>query len=351
MTKPLRVGIVGAGLAGNWQAGMFQASGLAQVVAACDVDEQRAQELLRKHGSGRAFHDYQALCTSGEVDAVAVATTNDMHYPVVMAALNAGLHVFCEKPLALTLEQAEEMTAAAHRAGVVHGVHFVHRTRPCFTLARRIIAAGHLGTIYSIRAEYIQDWLLQPPSMPLSARAWRTNKATAGSGVLGDLGAHLLDMLHGMVGDINAVSARLRVVEALHADQAADTISDDHAAVLLEFSNGALGQLTASRVSYGHRNHINLLIQGSAGALLADNERLDQVQVCTGPLALERRVWTTLTIEEREHEPTPVESFVRGIVRGEPVTPNFDDALWVQRVLDAAERSAVSGERVFVPTS
>ncbi|MCU0494162.1 MAG: Gfo/Idh/MocA family oxidoreductase [Chloroflexaceae bacterium] len=349
MTTTVRIGIIGAGLAGNWHANMFSATGQAKVVAAADVNLERATDLVQKHGAGHAFTDYRTMIETGGLDAVSIATSNDMHHPAALAALAAGLHVFCEKPLALTLAQAEEMTAAAHRAGVVHGVHFIHRTRPYAALAQRLVAGGHLGELTHIRAEYLQDWLLNPATqMPLSAKLWRTSKATAGSGVLGDLGAHLLDMLRAFQVDVTAVSARLRVVEALHPGQATAETTDDHATLLLECANGALVQLTASRVSVGHSNHIQLLVQGSQGALQVDNERLNEVQVCAGPLALERRTWYTLAAEERDKLPSPVESFVQAIAHGTPASPNFDDGLWVQRVLDAAERSAATGERVVV---
>jgi predicted dehydrogenase len=348
MTTPLKVGIIGTGGMANWHARQLLAQQCA-VSAVCDVEAGRAQAFAQRYGAEYVTGDYRELIERGGVEAVCIVTPNDLHAPVALAAIEAGLHVLCEKPIALSERDAEAMVQAARERGVIHVVNFTHRNTPCFTLARSLLAGGHLGTIYHVQATYLQDWLLRRARTVSAGPApWRLDKTVAGSGQLGDLGSHLLDLLHGMAGDVAAVSASLPSFPGLHGDVPADRVSDDVAALQLDFASGAVGQLLASRVATGLGDNVVVQIYGSQGALIADDRLPGELRACVGQASVERRAWTTFTISEAEHEPSPLQLFVAGVRSGTQPAMGFDDGLWTQRIMDAAQRSAQSGSRQLI---
>jgi predicted dehydrogenase len=329
----------------NWHARHLLAQQCV-VSAVCDVDVTRAQAFAQRYGATHVSSDYRELIERGDVEAVCIVTPNDLHAPVALAAIEAGLHVLCEKPLALSERDAAQMVEAARARGVIHVVNFTHRNTPCFTLARSLLAGGHIGAIYHVQATYLQDWLLRRNRLPSpAAPVWRLDKSVAGSGQLGDLGSHLLDLLHSMVGDVVAVSASLPSFPGLHGDVPADRVSDDVAALQLDFASGAVGHLLASRVATGLGDNVVVQIYGSEGALIADDRQPGELRACVGRAGAERRAWATFTINEAEHEPSPLQLFVGGVRSGAQPAMGFDDGLWTQRIMDAAQRSAAAGSR------
>ena len=345
MTSSPQVGIIGTGGMANWHARQLLAQ-KCTVAAVCDVDAERANAFAQRYGAAFVATDYRNLIERGDVEAVCIVTPNDLHAPVALAAIEAGLHVLCEKPLALNERDAALMASAAQARGVIHVVNFTHRNTPCFTLARTLLAGGHLGAIYHVQASYLQDWLLHRAHHPNPGPPpWRLDKSVAGSGQLGDLGSHLLDLLHGMVGDVAAVSASLPSFPNLHADTPAANVSDDVAALQLDFASGGVGHLLASRVATGLGDNVVVQIYGSQGALIADDRHPGELRACVGSFSAERRTWATFTIEEREHEPSPIQLFVEGVRTGTQPPMGFGDGLWTQRIMDAAQRSAESGTR------
>ena len=288
--------------------------------------------------------NYVALLQDGKLDAVSIATPNNFHYSIVLTALAAGIHVFCEKPLALTQEQAEQMTMAAQRAGVIHGINFQYRALPCFAFARQFILAGHLGTIYHVQADYLQDWEVRSRSwLSENARKWRTTRSISGTGVLGDLGTHLLDLLQNIVEPVTRVNAQWRTIEGLDILTTNETRTDDYTALLIEFAGGALGQLTVSHASFGYENAIHIQIQGSLGALRLSSQQPQKVQLCTRDSLF---TWTTTPTNTRCV--SPIESFIQGLLTGVQATPNFEDGLSVQCILASAEQSIGSGGCIAV---
>jgi predicted dehydrogenase len=348
----IKIGIIGTGGMAHWHARQLNDTGLAQIVATCDVDLTRAQSFATLYNAERAYDNYEKMIADGNLDAVAIVTSNDVHYAASMAAFAKGLHVMCEKPLAMNVQQAQEMRDAAHAAGVIHAVNFTHRNTPCFSLARKFIAAGYIGQPYHVQADYLQDWLLsaeRSAAAPLASRhIWRMDKRIAGSGELGDLGAHVLDLLYGFVGDYASVSALLPAFANLHASDGlpAEHISDDLSALLLGFRNGAVGQVLTSRVSTGMGDAITVKLYGHEGALLLDDRQPNEVRACLGKAALERRNWATFNVAENEREPSPMFQFIQGIATGQQPSFSFDDGLRVQYVLDAAIMSFQTGKRV-----
>jgi len=203
--KPLRVGIVGSGgIALNHHVPNYLRCANVQVVAACDISEAALEQMRTRHGIVDCYRDYRDLL-SRDIDLVSVCTSNDMHHPVVMAAIERGLDIFCEKPLAMDRGQAREMWAAAEEKRLKTGVNFAHRRTPAARLAREIIARGALGTITTVQAVYAAGGT----GYAGNPGTWRNDRARAGWGGLGDMGAHMLDMLAWWLNDdVVEVTAR-----------------------------------------------------------------------------------------------------------------------------------------------
>jgi predicted dehydrogenase len=336
-------------------------------------DETELAEAADRLGFERYLTDWEAAIP--EVDVFYNLGPNNLHPEPSITALNEGVHVFCEKPLAHTLSAAEEMAAAADESDAVAGVAFNYRFVPAIRHARQLIADGALGKIHHVRAHYLQDWLVDP-SAPWS---WRNSADIAGSGSLGDLGAHSIDLAQYLLGEeITRVSGHLRTFVderpvpgtehgdsstngADHPETRAVTVDDAYSAQA-EFESGAMGLFEASRFANGHRNSNTIEINGSAGSLRFDLERLNELEIlrddsrgfetvlmtdATDPYI--DRWWPPGHVIGWEH--TFVHEnyeFLRAVSTEQSHSPDFDDGLQVQRILDAIERSDERGEWIDV---
>ncbi|WP_111766884.1 Gfo/Idh/MocA family protein [Nakamurella deserti] len=315
--------------------------------------------------------DWRALLSRDDVDLVDICSPGDTHAEIAIAALEAGKHVLCEKPLANTVEEAERMTAAAAAAaarfGTVAMVGFTYRRVPAIQLARTLVEQGRLGTIRHIRAQYLQDWLSDPES-PFT---WRLDKSRAGSGALGDIGAHIVDLTQFITGQrITSVTGRLTTFVDERPVPGTTTRGqvtvDDAAAFLATFDGGPLGVFEASRFALGRKNAIRLEINGSLGSLAFDFEDMNVLHFHDGAddpaTAGFRRIVVTEPVHAYvghwwppghglgyEHPFThQVVDLLTGIADGVPPAPGFADGLQVQRVLDAVERSSAGDSWVTV---
>ncbi len=320
--------------------------------------------------------DWRALIARDDVDLVDVVTPGDSHAEIAIGALEAGKHVLCEKPLANSVDEAEAMVAAAEKAAA-HGVRamvgFTYRRVPALTLARQLVSEGRIGDVRQVRAQYLQDWIADPEA-PLS---WRLDRARAGSGALGDIGAHIVDLVQFVTGErITGVSGLLetfvseRPVAAgfsglsgtAGATRGPVTV-DDAALFLARLSGGAVATFEATRFAWGRKNAIRLEINGTTGSLAFDLEDLNVLHLfdATEParLAGYRRIvvtepdhpylaawWPAGHMLGYEHAFThQVVDLVQALAAGEQPTPSFADGLAVQRVLEAVERSAADESR------
>jgi predicted dehydrogenase len=314
---------------------------------------------------------WQALVERDDIDLVDVCTPGHTHAEIVIAALEAGKHVLCEKPLANSVEEAEAMTRAAERAaadGVRAMVGFTYRRVPAIALARQLVADGRLGTLHHVRAQYLQDWIVDPQA-PLS---WRLEKDKAGSGSLGDIGAHIIDMTQYITGDtISRVSGRLRTfvderpLPSEHAGLSGTAGTgtgkvtvDDAATFLADFRGGAMGVFEATRFASGRKNAIRIEINGSAGSLAFDFEDMNVLHFFDGTEDSGTAGFRRILVTEAEHPyagawwpPGHVIGYehgfvhqavdlVRDIAAGTDPAPSFADGLQVQRVLAAVETSS-----------
>ena len=315
--------------------------------------------------------DWKALIIRDDIDLVDICTPGDTHAEIAIAALAAGKHVLCEKPLANSVAEASAMAEAAEAArarGQLAMVGFTYRRVPAIQLARQLVADGRIGTVRHVRAQYLQDWIADPQA-PLS---WRLDKQKAGSGALGDIGAHVVDLAQFVTGEsVTGVSAILetfvheRPVAAsssgLHgtagSGRGAVTV-DDAAIFLARMSGGGLATFEATRFAWGRKNAIRLEINGSAGSLAFDFEDMNVLQFFDATQPAAEAGFRRIIVTEPEHAYVAAwwppghglgyehafthqaVDLITAIAEHRQPEPSFADGLVVQRVLDAVERSA-----------
>ena len=346
-----------------------------ELAVLCGRTVAAAEAAAARLGWAECAADWRDVVTRDDIDVVDICTPGDAHRDIAMAALAAGKHVLCEKPLANTVAEAEEMTAAAaeaRRNGVRSIVGFNYRRTPALALARQLVADGRLGRIHHVRADYLQDWIVDP-EFPL---VWRLQKDKAGSGALGDIGAHVVDLAAYLTGErLTGVSGTLqRFVDERPLPSTASGLSatsdgggaqevgevtvDDAAAFFGRTESGALATFEATRFANGRKNAMRIELNGSQGSLSFDFERLNELFFYDGSGASAEAGFRRIVVTEPDHpyagawwppghglgyEHTfvhEVADFVRDIAEGRDPSPSFEDGLYVQRVLDAVERSS-----------
>jgi predicted dehydrogenase len=252
-----------------------------RLAAIAGRDEAAVAEAARRYGYARHYTDWRDLLTDDSVQLLDNGGPNDAHAEPSIAAAEAGKHIICEKPLARTGEEAKRMLDAVNRAGVKHMVGFNYRFVPAIRQAYNLIRSGALGQIYHFRAVYLQEWIMPHYNTPM---IWRLNKALAGSGALGDLGAHIIDLGRFLVGEMKSVSAMTRtfIEERPLGDGSGGTGRvdvDDAFISCVEFENGAIGTLEATRFAGGRKNYEVLEINGEKGSIRFNLERMNELQV------------------------------------------------------------------------
>jgi len=322
--------------------------------------------------------DWKEMVRRDDIDMIDISAPSIAHRDVAVAAAENGKHIFCEKPLAFTVEEGVEMVRAAQEAGVKHMIGFNYRRVPALALARQLIDEGRIGRVHHVRCTYLQDWLVDP-GFPMN---WRLRKSQAGSGAHGDLGAHLVDTAHFLVGEIDEV---IGMATTFIAERPAEGTSDgltatagegtekvdvdDATLFLAKFRNGALGSFEATRFATGRKNFNRIEINGSEGSLAFCFERMNELDVFLRSDPEHARGFRTILATEGCHpyaghwwppghvlgyEHTfvhEVADLVESITAGTPATPDFTDGLKVQCVLDTVDRSIASRawEKVSVP--
>ncbi|PYY82183.1 gfo/Idh/MocA family oxidoreductase [Pseudomonas sp. TKO26] len=282
----LGIGLIGTGFMGRAHALAFRSVGAVfelpvrlHLAALADADAQRAEHCAGAWGFARAHGDWQELIADPRVNLVAITTPNHLHFPMAMAALTAGKAVYCEKPLAVSVEQARQMHQAAQAAGVVTRVGYNYQHNPMIVLARQLIDQGELGQLVSFQGEFSEDFMADPDS-PWS---WRCDPQHAG-GALADLGSHLLAMARFLMGPVQAVCADTQTVHLQRPAQGGSQQRrgievDDQAHALLRFANGARGSMSSSWIKHGYKNHLSFEISGTLGTLAFDQERLNELRL------------------------------------------------------------------------
>jgi predicted dehydrogenase len=336
----------------------------------CGRDRQAVEQAAGQLGWQQTAIDWKEVVRRPDIDLVDIVTPGDSHAAIAIAAAQAGKHVFCEKPLANTVAEAERMLEAVQKAGVRNMVAFNYRRVPAIAYARQLIDEGRIGRIYHFRARYLQDWIMDP-NFPL---VWRLDKNAAGSGPMGDLGAHIIDLARYLVGDFDEVTGMAEtfikerpLAESSDAGLGArggatkgQVTVEDAAAFVTRFTNGAMGTFEVTRFAGGNRNANTFEINGSKGSLRFNLERLNELEfldltqpsteqgfrdlmITDGAHPYMAAWWPAGHIIGWEHTFThEVRDLMEAIAGKTEVHPDFLDGLRVQQVLDAVERAANS---------
>jgi predicted dehydrogenase len=340
----------------------------------CGRDAQRVRAAADRMGWRDVETDWKELLRRDDVALVDVCTPGDTHAEIAIAALEAGKHVLCEKPLANTVAEARAMTAAAEKArarGVHAMVGFNYRRVPAVALARQLVEQGRLGEIRHVRGAYLQDWIVDP-EFPL---VWRLQADRAGSGALGDIGAHVVDLAQFVTGQrLTGVSALTETfVRERPLPEASSGLSatgsaargpvtvDDAALFVGRLAGGGLASFEATRFATGRKNALRLEVNGSLGSLAFDFEAMNELEFYDGTEDAVTAGFRRILVTEADHpyagawwppghglgyEHTfvhEVADLVRDLAAGTDPAPSFADGLQVQLVLDAVARSAAGG--------
>jgi len=382
MTKVMNVAMIGGGFMGKAHAMAYAAMpmffwpapAIPHRKIVVDVTDGAAEEARRRYGFEESSSDWRAVVGRADIDVVDICTPNHMHAEIAIAAAKAGKHIICEKPLARTVEEARAMRDAVRAAGVTHMVAFNYRRTPAVALAKKYIEEGRIGRILNFRGTYLQDWSADPDS-PLS---WRFQKKIAGSGTVGDIGTHVVDLAHYLVGPIAEVIAltttynktrplqqggvdKLGAAEKARDVERGEVDVDDEVVSMLKFEGGAIGSLEATRNAYGRNNFITLEIHGTKGSIHFNYERRDELQVMFADDPADARGFRTvytgpahpygdglwpipgLGIGYSETKIVECYDFFSAIAKGRQPSPDFEDGLLTELVADALIRSGETG--------
>jgi predicted dehydrogenase len=348
----LRGAVIGAGVVARLRhIPAFQEAaqrGLAELIAICDPVATALDEAGDQAGIQERYRDYQEVLARDDIDVVTIATPNSLHEQIAVEALHAGKHVLCEKPLALSLGGARRMAGAARATGRVNSVNYRYRWVPSARYLKELLETGEVGAVRQIFMNYFNAAVLDPTT-PIQ---WRQTRAEGG-GILADIGSHLIDLALWLLGPIQRVRCDLWTFTRERpsgGDGMAPVDVDDAATCQLEFASGAVGVMNASGLCLGRLNHQRIEVYGTGGGVVYEIARPgdiggDQLHVCFGE-AQHRIVGMAPARTLPWHSGTPLDAFLdffQAIHDGRQAAVTFDDAVRVQAVLDAAERSAASG--------
>jgi len=367
--KPLNIGMVGYGFMGRThsnayaQVNHFFPSEYKPVLkAVCARNKEKAEEFAANWGYESVETDWREMIKRDDIDVVDICTPNNLHKEISIAAARAGKMILCEKPLAMSTSEGEEMCAEVEKAGVKNMVWYNYRRVPAVTLAKQLIDSGRLGRIFHYRANFLQDWTINADVPQGGAATWRLDAEAAGSGVTGDLLAHCIDTalwLNGGIKDVSAVTETF-VKERMHAEtgKKEPVKIDDACSFFCHFDNGSLGLFESTRYARGHKALYTLEINGENASIRWDLHDLHRLQYFDHRDEGIVRGWRSVHVSDSDqpymknwwvpglqigYEHTfihQVADFLKALETGEEPRPNFRDALETQKVCDAVLASA-----------
>lgn len=385
--KTLNIGLIGSGFMGQAHADAYRRAALLYrdlpmvpvLHTLAEADRELAQAAASRFGFAHATADWRAMVEDPEIDVVDITTPNSLHFEMAMAAIRAGKHVYCEKPLTVTLADAQALVEAAERAGVKTMVAFNNIKTPAALLAKRLIERGDIGTPTRFRGWFDQGFF-NDPDMPWS---WRCSRKQAGSGALGDLGSHVVSVAQFLMGAIESVVGQEQTFFATRpapgggsgyaasADASGARLpveNEDQFQALVRFANGAGGTIEASRIAAGKVFGIAWEVSGTEGTIVMDGERFNELKVARYRDAKHDRGFKTLLAGSQvpqfsaffgfdfaggglgyfDIKVIEVSDLIRGIAGEEGCFPDFRFGLENQRIIAAMERSAETGARVTI---
>ncbi len=367
--KPLRVGLVGYGFMGRTHSNayrqvnqFFDVEYRPELKAVCGRDQTKLDSFAARWGYESVETDWRALISRKDIDLIDIASPNDTHAPIAIAAAEAGKIILCEKPLGRNVAEAQSMVEAVERAGVPNMVWYNYRRVPAVTLAKQIVEEGKIGRVFHYRAKFLQDWTISS-KVPMDGQGlWRLNADVAGSGVTGDLLAHCIDTALWLNGPIQTVSAMtetfIKQRDSALTGQSQEVRIDDASAFLARFANGSLATFEATRYARGHKALYTLELNGENASFAWDLHDLHRLQFFDYTDESKLRGWRSIHITEGEHpymkqwwvpglqigyEHTfihHVADLLRELPKGVAPGPSFRDALATDRVVEAVLQSA-----------
>jgi len=369
--KKLRIGLIGYGFMGRTHSNayrkvnnFFDVSYEPVLQTICGRNEARAKEFAAKWGYASAETDWRKVVESPDIDLIDIASPNDTHAEIAIAAAKAGKMVMCEKPLGRNGAESEAIVEAVEKAGVANMVWYNYRRVPAVTLAKQLIDEGRLGRIFHYRAKFLQDWTISAELPQGGEGLWRLDVNVAGSGVTGDLLAHCIDTAMWLNGGINEVSAVTEtfIKERKHTltGEVTPVGIDDASLFLARFNNGSLATFEATRYARGHKALYTLEINGENASIMWDLHDLHRLQYFDHNDEGKLRGWKSIHITDREHpymanwwvpglqigyEHTFIHQaadFLTAVGSGKSAAPTFRDGLATDDVTDAVLQSAAS---------
>jgi len=343
-----------------------------KLVAICGRTKEAVAEAARRYGFETYYTDWKELIKDGRIELVDNGLPNNLHAAPCIAAAEARKHVLCEKPLAMSVEEAKKMYGAAEKAGIKHMIGFNCRFIPAINLAKKFIDDGYIGKILQYRAVYLQEWIIDP-NVPL---VWRLRKSVCGSGALGDLGAHAIDLARYLIGEVSSVCGMTEtfVKERPLPDDPTKrgrVDIDDAFVALARFKNGAIGSFEASRFCAGRKNYQRVEIHGTEGSIVFNLERLNELDVYSRRDPEDRMGFRNILVTEGVHPFMEYwwphghiigweDSFVHEvyhlmdcIANDKPVAPmgaTFYDGLKCQEILSAIIESSEIQRWITIPS-
>ncbi len=389
--KVVRVGMVGAGLMAKLHSVAFtvypmyfwKPSAMPVLSVICDISEELAKTGKDRYGYKDYVTDWKDLVKRDDVDLVDVGTPNFLHKNISIAAMRNGKHVYCEKPLALNAEEAKEMLDEAQKTGVIHAIGYNNRCVPAVAMAKKLITEGRIGNILNCRMEYLQDWAISP----LVPMEWRLDAKAAGSGALGDIGSHAIDLARFLVGEFKQVLAMSRTLVKERPVSESSMLGgrrlsekdvpsrlqkvtvDDSVEFMARFENGATGLFHASRFGYGRKNTLAFEIYGSKGSLVFSSESLCELKFYSGDDAEDLQGFKAIKMG-RQHpygeafwpladsgmgyadlKSIEISALINAISGKGTVSADFEDGYRAMLICDAVKKSVDTKEWVTIPQS
>jgi predicted dehydrogenase len=367
----LGFGLIGTGFMGRTHAIALQSvatvfSGIRapRLVSVADLDRDAASRAAHDLRFERSTCDWTQLLEDPAVNVIDICAPNYLHYPMSLAALKAGKHVYCEKPLALGVDEAAELASFARDSGLVHAIGLNYTTNPLIQEARDIVASGEIGDPVGFTGRYFEDYMASR-EVPFT---WRCDRSLAGSGALADLGSHLINMLHFLLGRPRRLNGDCRTLIPARHDPATGAQraveNEDIARAMLELETGVPATIEISRVATGYKCGLKFEVFGTRGSIAFDQERMNELRLYDAGQKPARAGYKTILAGPAHPDyggfcPAPghglgindlkvieVRNLLRAIERGEPFQPDFDEGLRVQQVMAAIEQS--SAERAWV---
>jgi predicted dehydrogenase len=371
------IGLIGTGFMGKAHAIAFNAVSAVfgdiprpRLRLLCDVEAKRTEQKAEEFGFERWTTDWREVVSDPSIEVVAITTPNHLHREMAIAALEAGKHVYCEKPMAVSLADGEAMADAARGSDRITLLGYSFAKNPLLAVAKRLVEEGLIGKVFDFRGFIDEDYVADP-DLPWS---WRLRRANAGHGVLGDITCHLVSIAHLLLGPITDLTALTETVHKVRPESYGSSVkraveNDDVGHALVRFHNGALGVLASSRIAHGRKNGIRIELHGSNGTIVFDQERMNELELYVAGERKEisgfRRILTN-----SEHSPyglfcqapghslgfndlkiIEVAHLLNAIAGREKPFPSFADGILIERVVHGFAASASRGEWLQVIAS